>query len=65
MAENGVIVVQDSSAIKCGVITSSYEILAGMLLAESEFIEIKDAYVTQVLDRLRLFARLEGELLFR
>lgn len=31
-SEAGVVIVKDSSANKCGVITSSYEILASMLL---------------------------------
>merc|ERR1719310_2594767 len=61
----GVIIVKDSSANKCGVITSSYEICASMLLDEAEFLEIKDELVEDVLRRLRELARLEAELLFR
>jgi len=57
--------VKDSSANKCGVITSSYEICASMLLDESEFLAIKEELVEDVLTRLRELARLEAELLFR
>jgi glutamate dehydrogenase len=58
-------IVKDSSANKCGVITSSYEICASMLLEESEFLEIKEELVQDVLVRLRELARLEAELMFR
>merc|ERR1719482_1622512 len=63
--EAGVIIVKDSSANKCGVITSSYEICASMLISESEFLGIKEELVEDVLKRLRELARLEAELLFR
>jgi glutamate dehydrogenase len=63
--EAGVIIVKDSSANKCGVICSSFEILAGMLLSSEEFIELKDRFVEQVLVRLRALARQEARLLFR
>lgn len=62
--ESGVVVVKDSSANKCGVICSSYEIMASLVLDEVEFLEIKAAYVDQVLKRLRAVAGLEAELLF-
>jgi glutamate dehydrogenase len=60
-----VLIVKDSSANKCGVITSSYEICASMLVNESEFLEIKEELVQDVLLRLRELARMEAELLFR
>lgn len=63
--KGGVSIVKDSSANKCGVITSSYEICASMLLDESEFLEIKEELVQDVLLQLRNLARLEAELLFR
>jgi len=63
--EADVLIVKDSSANKCGVITSSYEICASMLLDEREFLEIKEELVEDVLKRLRELARLEAELLFR
>jgi glutamate dehydrogenase len=63
--EAGVCIVKDSSANKGGVITSSYEICAAMLLSEEEFFEHKDAIVEEVLVKLRGLAKLEAELLFR
>jgi len=61
----GVQIVKDSSANKCGVITSSFEICASMLLSEEEFLAVKDEVVEDVLKRLRELARLEAELMFR
>lgn len=61
----GVIIVKDSSANKCGVITSSCEVMSSMLLSKPEFMSIKKELVEDVLERLRLLARLEGELLFK
>jgi len=63
--EAGVVIVKDSSANKCGVITSSYEICAAMLLTENEFYENKDAIVDEVLEKLRDLAKMEANLLFR
>lgn len=63
--EAGVVIVKDSSANKGGVITSSYEICAAMLLSEDEFFAHKDAIVEEVLAKLRGLAKLEAELLFR
>mmetsp|Transcript_3860 Transcript_3860/g.5309 ORF Transcript_3860/g.5309 Transcript_3860/m.5309 type:complete len:1017 (-) Transcript_3860:1740-4790(-) len=64
--ENGkVAIVKDSSANKCGVITSSCEVAASMLLSKEEFMSIKQELVQDVLHNLRNLARLEGELLFR
>merc|ERR1712050_545189 len=61
----GVKIVKDSSANKCGVITSSFEICSSMLLGEQEFLDIKDEGVNDVLKRLRELARLEAEVMFR
>mmetsp|Transcript_27688 Transcript_27688/g.66694 ORF Transcript_27688/g.66694 Transcript_27688/m.66694 type:complete len:1242 (+) Transcript_27688:257-3982(+) len=61
----GVYIVKDSSANKGGVITSSYEICAAMLLSEDEFFEHKEAIVEEVLEKLRGLAKREAELLFR
>ncbi|MCG8421547.1 MAG: NAD-glutamate dehydrogenase [Proteobacteria bacterium] len=63
--EAGVLIVKDSSANKCGVICSSYEIMASMLLSPEEFRELKAPFVAEVLDRLRKLARREARLLFR
>ncbi len=63
LEEKGVVVIRDSSANKCGVICSSYEVLAGLLLDESEFIEYKEEYVRQVMELLEESARKEAHLL--
>lgn len=65
LSECGVIIIKDSSANKCGVICSSYEIIASMLLSEDEFLQIKPRFVDEVLVRLRTLARLEAHTLFR
>ena len=59
----GCVIIKDSSANKCGVICSSFEIGACMMLDEEEFLRIKPVFVEQVLDRLRSLARVEAELL--
>lgn len=56
---------KDSSANKCGVITSSFEICACMVLDEQEFLRIKPVFVEQVLGRLRDLARVEAVLLMQ
>ena len=65
LSNQGVYIVKDSSANKCGVICSSFEVLASMLLSEEEFLTHKSAFVSQVIERLRMLARFEAELLFR
>jgi glutamate dehydrogenase len=63
LSAEGVTIVKDSSANKCGVICSSFEVAASMLLDEKEFMEIKSEFVEQVLEKLRELARLEALLL--
>ncbi len=63
LAGKGVLIVKDSTANKCGVICSSYEIGASMVLDEQEFLKIKPVFVEQVLEKLRAFARAEAMLL--
>ncbi|MCH2141697.1 MAG: NAD-glutamate dehydrogenase [Phycisphaerales bacterium] len=65
LADTGVVIFKDSSANKCGVICSSYEIGASMMLSPDEFIELKQTFVGEVLDTLRMLARKEAELLAR
>ena len=62
---HGVLIVKDSSANKCGVICSSLEVLASMLLSETEFLEIKDTLVREIIIKLRELARREADVLFR
>ncbi|KAF0687443.1 Aste57867_20807 [Aphanomyces stellatus] len=61
----GVVIVKDSSANKCGVICSSYEIVSSMLLEHQEFLDIKDELVADVVEKLKHLALVEAELLFR
>jgi glutamate dehydrogenase len=63
--EAKVAIVKDSSANKCGVICSSYEIAASMLLSREEFLDNKEAIVQGVLEKLRVLAEQEAQLLFR
>ncbi len=65
LGEKGVLVIKDSSANKCGVICSSYEISASMILSEEEFLAVKPRFVAEVLDKLRALAKREADLLFR
>ena len=65
LGEKGVLVLKDSSANKCGVICSSFEITASHLFTEAEFLANKQRFVGEVLVRLRALARAEVELLFR
>jgi glutamate dehydrogenase len=63
LSEAGCLIIKDSSANKCGVICSSYEISACMLVSEAEFLAMKSVYVEQVLGKLRELARREALLL--
>ena len=63
LSAEGVTIVKDSSANKCGVICSSFEVAASMLLDAQEFMDIKTEFVNQVLVKLRELARLEALLL--
>lgn len=61
----GLLIVKDSSANKCGVICSSFEVVAGMLLDPTELLAVKERFVSEVLVKLRRLARSEARLLFR
>lgn len=63
LEKHGLIVIKDSSANKGGVITSSYEILAGLVMSEEEFAEIKEDYVLQTVDLLREMVAMEAQAL--
>lgn len=65
LSNAGTLILKDSSANKCGVICSSFEVGACMLLNTEQFMEIKEIFVEQVLIRLRDLARAEAELLAR
>lgn len=61
----GVVIMRDASANKCGVISSSYEIIANLLLSDDEFLEHKDEYVSDVLAILKKRASGEAALILR
>ncbi|MBN4066616.1 NAD-glutamate dehydrogenase [Simkania negevensis] len=62
--KKGAVIVKDSSANKCGVICSSYEIICGLTLSDAEFMEHKSLLVEQILDILRKRAMDEAQLMF-
>jgi glutamate dehydrogenase len=63
--KRGVIIMRDASANKCGVISSSYEILANLLLSSEEFLAEKGRYVHDVLEILEKRAEDEARLILR
>jgi glutamate dehydrogenase len=65
LQEAGAVVLRDASANKCGVISSSYEIIGNLLLDEAEFMAHKAEYVRDVLEILERRATDEATLLFR
>ena len=65
LQKRGVLVMRDASANKCGVISSSYEIIANLLLSEEEFLRNKKRYVAGVLEILERRAADEAHLILR
>jgi len=65
LEDAGCLIVRDSTANKTGVICSSYEVLAGLVLSDEEFLADKQRYVGEVLEILRARARQEARLLLR
>jgi glutamate dehydrogenase len=65
LQEAGVVLLRDASANKCGVISSSYEIIGNLLLSEKEFLAHKEEYVRDVLAILEKRAGDEASLIFR
>ncbi|TNF47414.1 amino acid dehydrogenase [bacterium] len=61
--KKGVIVMRDASANKCGVISSSYEVIANLLMSDEEFLTDKERYVSDVLEILDRRARDEARLI--
>ncbi len=64
LQERGIVIIRDAAANKCGVISSSYEIIANLVLSEREFIGNKEKYVADVLDILVKRASDEAQLIF-
>ncbi|BDV44583.1 amino acid dehydrogenase [Geotalea uraniireducens] len=65
LQQHGVLIMRDASANKCGVISSSYEIIANLLLSEQEFLDEKERYVADVLAILEQRAGDEARLILR
>jgi glutamate dehydrogenase len=65
LQRRGVLIMRDASANKCGVISSSYEVIANLLLSNEEFLEHKKAYVRDVLAILEKRAKDEAELILQ
>jgi glutamate dehydrogenase len=65
LQQKGVVILRDASANKCGVISSSYEIIANLLMSEKEFLAHKERYVADVLAILEKRAEEEARLIFR
>jgi glutamate dehydrogenase len=65
LQEAGVLLLRDASANKCGVISSSYEIIANLLFRDEEFLAEKAAYVKDVLEILERRAADEANLIVR
>jgi glutamate dehydrogenase len=63
LQKRGVIILRDASANKCGVISSSYEIIANLVLTEKEFLLHKSRYVADVLKILVRRAEDEAQLI--
>jgi glutamate dehydrogenase len=64
LQDAGILIVKDASANKCGVITSSYEILSGLMLTETEFKAEKQELVKEVMEKLKSHAQNEAAWLF-
>lgn len=65
LQRGGVVLMRDASANKCGVISSSYEIIANLLLSEREFMDQKERYARDVLVILEKRAADEARLILR
>ena len=61
----GVLIVKDSSANKGGVICSSFEVLAGLVLTEKEFLEHKPIFMKETLAIIESRASNEAKLLLK
>lgn len=65
LQQRGVVIMRDASANKCGVISSSYEIIANLLLSDEEFLANKDEYVSDVIEILNHMAEVEARAVIR
>ncbi len=65
LQKKGIVILRDASANKCGVISSSYEIIANLLLTDQEFLGNKTQYVDDVIYILNRRAEEEARLIFK
>lgn len=65
LQRKGVLIMRDAAANKCGVISSSYEIIANLLLSDDEFLAHKERYVRDVLTILEKRAGDEARLILK
>jgi len=65
LQQRGVVIMRDASANKCGVISSSYEIIANLVFSDEEFLANKDEYVSDVIDILNEMAEVEARAIIR
>lgn len=65
LEDRGVLIIKDSSANKTGVICSSFEVLCGLTLGDELFAANKELLVKEILERLKLCALNEAQLLLR
>jgi len=63
LEEKGVLIIKDSSANKGGVICSSFEVLLGLALSETVFLQNKPALVAEILARVEKCSANEADLL--
>ena len=61
LEDRGVFIFRDSSANKCGVVSSSYEILGGLSLDDEQFVKIKKTLAENILVRLEHLAKAEAK----
>lgn len=60
LEDKGVLIFKDSSANKCGVVSSSYEILAGLSTTDEQFKKVKNELAKNILERLEKIANDEA-----
>jgi len=65
LQRRGVVIIRDASANKCGVISSSYEIIANLLMSDEEFLAHKEKYVKEVIEILNQMSEREANLILK
>jgi glutamate dehydrogenase len=65
LQRRGVVIMRDASANKCGVISSSYEVIANLILTDDEFLANKTDYVHDVICILNTMAEREASLIIK